>query len=420
VGPAPAVAAVRSAVRAVLSSHPVVLVACSGGADSLALAAAVAFEAPRAGVRAGLVTVDHGLQAGSSVIAARVAALGYELGFDPVKIVPVTVGTSGGLEAAARAARYEALDAAAFALDAAVLLGHTLDDQAETVLLGLGRGSGPRSVAGMRVVDGRYLRPLLGLRRSVTAAACAALGLEPWDDPHNTDPAFQRARIRGEVLPLLEDVLQGGVVEALARTATLLQDDLDALDAWAAASSPVINSPVATPEGGHGRVDHSDAGREGAVGHADPSATPSWLINSGTPAKSGGSTRVDHRDEPAAGRPTPSPVINSPVATPEGGHGRVDHREGEEGDGGTTAVLDVAGLAELPRAVRSRVLRAWASAAGADPLTAERTAALESLVTAWRGQAPIQLSGGVSVRRVSGRLVLESGAGERAQSIGEP
>ena len=164
-GPAPALAAVRSAVRAVLSSHPCVLVACSGGADSLALAAAVAFEAPRAGVRAGLVTVDHGLQPGSAAVAAQVAGLGYELGLDPVEIVPVTVGRTGGVEAAARDARYAALDAAASALGAAVLLGHTLDDQAETVLLGLGRGSGPRSIAGMRVIDGHYLRPLLGLRR---------------------------------------------------------------------------------------------------------------------------------------------------------------------------------------------------------------------------------------------------------------
>jgi tRNA(Ile)-lysidine synthase len=118
-----------------------------------------------------------------------------------------------------------------------VLLGHTLDDQAETVLLGLGRGSGPRSIAGMRPVDGRYLRPLLGVRRATTEAACTALGLEPWDDPHNADPAFQRVRLRREVLPLLEDVLQGGVAEALARTAALLREDLDALDRIAATTS---------------------------------------------------------------------------------------------------------------------------------------------------------------------------------------
>ena len=379
-GPAPAVAAVRSAVRAVLPSHRFVLVACSGGADSVALAAAVAFEAPRAGVRAGLVTVDHGLQPGSAVRAERLAAVGYELGFDPVEIVPVSVGTAGGPEAAARAARYAALDAAASALDAAVLLGHTLDDQAETVLLGLGRGSGPRSLAGMRVEDGRYVRPLLGLRRATTAAACAALGLEPWDDPHNTDPAFQRARIRGEVLPLLEDVLQGGVAEALARTAALLQDDLDALDAWAAAvagavslpsatrpssASSVINSPVATPECGNERVDQRVDG-------------PTPVINSGKRVRSGTFPRVDHAEAEVAG----------------------EKGEAEQGR------LEVSALAGLPRAVRTRVLRAWATTAGAAPLTAERTAALDGLVTAWRGQGPIQLSGGVSVRRVSGRLEL--------------
>jgi len=369
VGPAPAVAAVRSAVRAVLPSHRSVLVACSGGADSVALAAAVAFEAPRAGVRAGLVTVDHGLQPGSAVRAERVAAVGYELGFDPVEILPVSVGTAGGPEAAARAARYAALDAAASALDAAVLLGHTLDDQAETVLLGLGRGSGPRSLAGMRVEDGRYVRPLLGLRRATTAAACAALGLEPWDDPHNTDPAFQRARIRGEVLPLLEDVLQGGVAEALARTAALLQDDLDALDAWAAAVTGAVSLPSASR----------------------PSSASS-VINSGKRVRSGTFPRVDHAEAEVAG----------------------EKGEAEQGR------LEVSALAGLPRAVRTRVLRAWATTAGAGPLTAERTAALDGLVTAWRGQGPIQLSGGVSVRRVSGRLVLESGAGERAQSIGEP
>jgi tRNA(Ile)-lysidine synthase len=235
VGPAPAVAQVRRAVRGALCGD--VVVACSGGADSLALAAATVFEAPRAGVRAGLVTVDHGLQPGSAEQATRVAQLGYELGFDPVEVVRVDVGADGGPEAAARTARYAALDALASALDASVLLGHTLDDQAETVLLGLGRGSGPRSVAGMAVRDGRRLRPFLGLRRATTEAACAALGLTPWRDPHNTDPSFQRARLRHEVLPLLEDVLQGGVVEALGRTAGLLREDLEALDELVAAAA---------------------------------------------------------------------------------------------------------------------------------------------------------------------------------------
>jgi tRNA(Ile)-lysidine synthase len=147
-----------------------------------------------------------------------------------VQVVPVDVAGVGGPEAAARTARYRALDAAAAAVDGWLLLGHTLDDQAETVLLGLGRGSGPRSIAGMQPRDERRVRPLLGVRRADTVRACSALGLPVWSDPHNVDPRYQRARIRGEVLPLLEDVLQGGVAEALARTADLMRDDLDALD----------------------------------------------------------------------------------------------------------------------------------------------------------------------------------------------
>ena len=245
-GPHPAVAEVRRAVRTALAGRTAVLVACSGGADSLALAAATAFEAPRAGVRAGLVTVDHGLQPGSAQRAEQVAELGYELGLDPVEVLPVEVGAGGGPEAAARTARYAALAATAAALGTDVLLGHTVDDQAETVLLGLGRGSGPRSIAGMRPVDGRYVRPFLGIRRATTAAACAALGLDAWDDPHNSDPAFQRSRLRAEVLPLLEDVLQGGVAEALARTASLVQDDLTALDDWAA-RVPLVGGVAVEP-----------------------------------------------------------------------------------------------------------------------------------------------------------------------------
>jgi tRNA(Ile)-lysidine synthase len=236
-GPHPAVAALRGAVRCALADvDGPVLVACSGGADSLALAAATAFQAPRSGISAGLITVDHAMQPGSAAQAGRVAAIGYELGLDPVHLVRVRVDNRGGPEAAARTARYAALAATG----ATILLGHTLDDQAETVLLGLGRGSGPRSIAGMRPVDGRYRRPLLGLRRATTRAACAALGLEPWADPHNADPRYQRVRLRQEVLPLLEEILQGGVAEALAHTAELLRADVDALEEWAAGRYPAV------------------------------------------------------------------------------------------------------------------------------------------------------------------------------------
>jgi tRNA(Ile)-lysidine synthase len=211
-----------------------VLVALSGGPDSLALAAATAFETQRAGIRAGAVVVDHGLQAGSADVAVRAAEQARELGLDPVAIVRVDVGTDGGPEAAARAARYAVLEAAALEQGAsAVLLGHTLDDQAETVLLGLARGSGPVSLHGMQATSGIYVRPLLGIRRATTVQFCVDSGLEPWTDPQNSDEAFSRVRVRNTVLPMLERELGPGVAEALARTAEQLREDSDALDHFA-------------------------------------------------------------------------------------------------------------------------------------------------------------------------------------------
>ncbi|WP_298461833.1 tRNA lysidine(34) synthetase TilS [uncultured Cellulomonas sp.] len=243
-GPAPAVAAARRAVRASLADvggGGLVLVACSGGPDSLALAAVTAFVAPRAGLRAGAVVVDHGLQLGSDRVAADAAAACRTLGLAPVEVQPVVVDAGGGPEAAARTARYAALEATAERLGAAaVLVGHTLDDQAETVLLGLGRGSGARSLAGMPARRGLVRRPLLGLRRTDTLAVCAAAGLDPWQDPTNTPPvgagagAPVRSRVRHEVLPVLEHVLGPGVALALARTADGLREDAEALEALAA------------------------------------------------------------------------------------------------------------------------------------------------------------------------------------------
>jgi tRNA(Ile)-lysidine synthase len=206
----------------------------SGGPDSLALAAAVAFEAPRAGVRAGAVIVDHRLQDGSDAVAERAAEQARALGLDPVRVVPVTVAPDGSPEAAARDARYAALAAVAAETGAAaVLLGHTLDDQAETVLLGLARGSGSASLQGMAPVAGLYRRPLLGIRRSMTVQACTDQGLEPWADPHNDDPAYRRVRVRTKVLPVLEAELGPGVADALARTAEQLREDSAALDGFA-------------------------------------------------------------------------------------------------------------------------------------------------------------------------------------------
>jgi tRNA(Ile)-lysidine synthase len=227
----PAIADTRRAVRAVLPADGLVLVALSGGPDSLALAAATAFEA--AG-RAGAVIIDHGLQSPSAAIAETAADQARALGLDPVIVVRVTVGAEGGPEAAARAARYRALSEAAASTGAsAVLLGHTLDDQAETVLLGLARGSGATSLQGMEPVSGLYRRPLLGIRRSVTEQACADAWLTPWNDPQNTDPAFTRVRVRHAVLPLLEAELGPGIAEALARTAEQLREDASALDHFA-------------------------------------------------------------------------------------------------------------------------------------------------------------------------------------------
>ncbi|MFF3288948.1 tRNA lysidine(34) synthetase TilS [Streptomyces sp. NPDC003023] len=346
-GPHPAVAAIRLAVRRVLhdvltdqtesaarfahsapgpspaGEAPLVLVACSGGADSMALASALAFEARKLSVRAGGITVDHGLQEGSAGRAAEVAARLTALGLDPVEAVAVRVGREGGPEAAARDARYGALDAAAERHGAAaVLLGHTRDDQAETVLLGLARGSGIRSLSGMAAVsgtEGRYRRPFLQIDRQTARKACMVQSLPVWDDPHNADPAYTRSRLRHEGLPALEKALGKGVVEALARTAQLSRDDADALDSWAA--------------------------------DADASV----------------------RDD--------------------------------------SGMLDCAKLHVLPPAVRRRVLRRAAIEAGAPAgsLFARHVEEVDRLITGWRGQQAINLPGRVQARRQGGRLVIRQG-----------
>ncbi|NJP34089.1 tRNA lysidine(34) synthetase TilS [Micromonospora thermarum] len=320
---APPVAAIRVAVRRALTGLPgsgPVLVACSGGADSLALAAATAFVAPRLGRAAGLVTVDHGLQAGSAERAAAVVAWGREAGLDPVESVRVEVaGRPGGPESAARDARYQALaEVAGRHRAAALLTGHTRDDQAETVLLALARGAGPRGLAGMparRRLDGvPLLRPLLDVSREQTRTACAVLGLSPWEDPHNADPSYARARVRADVLPGLVRALGPGVLDNLARTARLVAADNEALDDLAAGALDAVREP-----------------------------------------------------------------------------------------GGA---LSVPGLAGLAPAVRGRVLHAWARELGAPPaaLSYRHVAALEALVTGWRGQGAAHLPGGIRVFRRADRL----------------
>ena len=214
------------------------LAACSGGADSLALAAALAFVAPRLGWRAGLLTVDHQLQPGSADRASSVVSWAISAGLSPAEVLAVDVSGPGGPEAAARDARYTALAAAASRLDARpVLLGHTEDDQAETVLLALTRGSGPRGLSGMpslRTIGGvPFARPLLGLSRQTLRAACTAQNLVPWEDPHNADPAYARARLRHEAMPALLKALGQDVVPNLARTASLVAADSAYLDSVA-------------------------------------------------------------------------------------------------------------------------------------------------------------------------------------------
>ncbi len=270
----PAVAEVRLAVRTALTGLPAgaerVLVALSGGADSLALAAACAFEARTRGLEVVSLTVDHGLQEGSADAAERAAGAASALGIRS-GVTRVTVDGEGGPEAAARTARYAALRAgAAEEGAAAVLLGHTLDDQAETVLLGLARGSGAASLQGMASSrdDGMlWLRPLLNIRRGITREFCAASGLEPWDDPQNADARFARVRVRERVLPVLEAELGPGVALALARTAEQLREDAEAFDAMVAETIEDI-------------VEHAEAGISVSVDAlaANPAALRNRII----------------------------------------------------------------------------------------------------------------------------------------------
>jgi tRNA(Ile)-lysidine synthase len=289
-GPNPAVAEVRLAVRHTLDtiareiapgSPPLALVACSGGADSMALAAAAAFAGPRAGWRVGLVTVDHQLQDGSAERAAAVAGWAAAAGCDPATVATVRVGAYGGPEAAARTARYAALADLARATGAgAVLLGHTRDDQAETVLLALARGAGPHGLAGMpgqRHRDGvLFCRPLLDLPRATCRAACLALDLPIWDDPHNTDPTYARSRVRATLLPALVETLGSGVVANLATSARLIAADTAHLDELAAAAlvdcrdgdGLSVSRLCALPDALRTRVLHGWALSLGATGSA--------------------------------------------------------------------------------------------------------------------------------------------------------
>jgi tRNA(Ile)-lysidine synthase len=228
-----ALVALRSAVRATLekySAGDLIVVAVSGGADSLALAEVAKIEGEKLAQRIVAVTIDHQLQSGSAEQANKVVK---QLSI-PCSIIKVNVELKDGLEASARRARYEALTNFSQENNAsAVLLGHTKDDQAETVLLGLARGSGARSLSGMAQVNGIFERPFLEITRAQTVAACKELNLQVWNDPHNDNSDFLRVRVRKNVLPIMESELGPGIREALTRSANLLRDDADALDSMA-------------------------------------------------------------------------------------------------------------------------------------------------------------------------------------------
>jgi tRNA(Ile)-lysidine synthase len=312
-----AVPAVRNAVRTWLERYEAgdtVLVAVSGGADSLALAHALSVESKEFVITVIGVTVDHQLQEQSGAQAEKVVAQLKNFGLDCI-IKKVNVDLKDGLEASARAARYSALQETADEKSAvAVFLGHTRDDQAETVLLGLARGSGTRSLSGMAHHNGVYVRPLLEITRDQSERYCEEVKLQYWSDPHNENPDFSRVRVRNVALPALETSIGPGISEALARSAHLLRDDADALDHWAKAEELALD-----------------------------------LLN-----------------------------------------------------------LDCAHLEKLPRAIRTRLIRAAIYAAGAPAgmVTMEHVSGVEALITAWSGQGALNLPGGVKVERISGRLSL--------------
>jgi tRNA(Ile)-lysidine synthase len=300
-----------------------VVIGCSGGPDSLALAAAAAWAVPRAPGELTAVIVDHGLQEDSALVAERAGRACQAVGIEDVEIRRVQVGSEGGPEAAARDARRAALLEVAEQRSARqILLAHTRDDQAETVLLRAARGSGARSLSAMRTCDPPWHRPFLDTPREVVHAVASEifepLGFPPWDDPHNHDRRFARVRVRQALVHLTDD-LGPGLSANLARSAHLLGDDADALESWAAGAFERI----------------------------------------------------------------------------------VQWEKGE-------CSADIAALVELPRAIRTRVLRLMhSSVAGqAAELDFDHVQQVEAMVSVWNGQGPTHLPGQVSALVECGRLSL--------------
>ena len=315
---------IRLAVRSELediAAGDSVLVAASGGADSSALAAALLLECKTKSIKVIALIIDHGLQKNSADVTHETKRTLTKIGYENIEIRRVTVEITDGLEASARRARYQALSDVANSHNAvAVFLGHTKDDQAETVLLGLSRGSGSRSLSGMAARVDRYRRPLLSITRAQTEAACEEAGIKFWQDPHNQSMEFTRVRVREVVLPTMEREIGPGISDALARSAKLLRDDADALD---------------------------------------------YL-----------SEEIFSKLDPAS--------------------------------------LEISKLESQPRAIRTRILRRAIYLAGAPQgsLSAEHIEPVEALITAWKGQGPISLPGGVTVARISGRLSLSKSGGQ--------
>ena len=224
---------IRKAIKPWLSdSSRTILFGCSGGADSMALALALFLEANQTKVIP--VVVDHGLQEGSAQITSQTISKLKVIGYIEVETAIAQVKITDGLEASARRARYQIFNQFIDTYRPKYfLLAHTLNDQAESVLLGLARGSGARSLSGMAVENNIYVRPLLKISKQTTVAACREGGIEIWSDPHNDDLRFARVRTRKNVLPNLEENLGPGITEALVRSADLLRDDADALDSFA-------------------------------------------------------------------------------------------------------------------------------------------------------------------------------------------
>ena len=314
----PALLELRKAVRfwfQKLEANSKVCIGVSGGADSLALAIVAKLEAADLNLDLVAVIVDHGLQENSADVAATTKKKLEAIGYSDIFVGKANVLVTDGIEASARRARYLVFQQALETYGAKVfLLGHTKNDQAEGVLLGLARGSGTKSLSGMAEISGPFIRPFLNVDRSTTQAACDESGIEYWNDPHNLNTEFTRVRVRESILPLIEKEIGPGIIDALSRSAKILREDATALDEWA----------------------------ERVFGEVNPSD------------------------------------------------------------------IEISLLADLPIAVRSRVLRLAIYAAGAPSgsISATHLAPIEAFVSDWRGQGHTSLPGGVKVCRISGRLSL--------------